>query len=131
MHKEPTTLAKHQLKTLSDDVSEAWRNVNFAKVNGQYVRLRVVTRSAANFHAHADSDELFCCLDGTAHLDTADGRTINLKPHELVVIPRNTTTGFASKAGPSCWLSTRSLGEQCRTFRLSSFFSRRRCPWRS
>jgi len=43
----------------------------------------------ANFHAHAGSDELFCCLEGVAHLDTADGMTINLKPHELVVVPRN------------------------------------------
>jgi len=84
-------LEKHQLKTLSDDVSEAWKNVNFAKVNGQDVRLRVVTDRAANFHAHADSDELFCCLEGIAHLDTADGTTIKLKPYELVVVPRNTT----------------------------------------
>jgi mannose-6-phosphate isomerase-like protein (cupin superfamily) len=84
-------LEKHQLKTLSNAVSEAWGNVNFAKVNGQDVRVRVVTDRAANFHAHADSDELYCCLQGIAHLDTADGMTINLKPHELVVVPRNTT----------------------------------------
>jgi mannose-6-phosphate isomerase-like protein (cupin superfamily) len=71
--KDVTMLEKHQLKTLSDAVSEVWKNVNFAKVNGHDVRLRVVTDRAANFHAHEDSDELFCCLEGTAHLDTVDG----------------------------------------------------------
>jgi mannose-6-phosphate isomerase-like protein (cupin superfamily) len=89
--KDVTMLEKHQLKTLSDAVSEVWKNVNFAKVNGHDVRLRVVTDRAANFHAHEDSDELFCCLEGTAHLDTVDGMTVSLKPHELVVVPRNTT----------------------------------------
>jgi aryl-alcohol dehydrogenase-like predicted oxidoreductase len=33
----------------------------------------------------------FGCLEGTAHLDTVDGMTVSLKPHELVVVPRNTT----------------------------------------
>lgn len=82
-------LEKHQLKALSDAVSDAWKTVNVAKVNGLDVRLRVVTDRAANFHAHADSDELFCCLEGVAHLDTADGVAMTLKPLELVVVPRN------------------------------------------
>jgi hypothetical protein len=42
-------LEKHQLKPLSDAVSDAWKNVNFANVNGIDVRLRVVTDRAANF----------------------------------------------------------------------------------
>lgn len=84
-------LEKHQLKPLSDAVSDAWKNVIFAKVNELDVRLRVVADCAANFHAHADSDELFCCLEGVAHLDTADGATKTLKPHELAVVPRNTS----------------------------------------
>src|SRR5262245_5267325 len=88
---ETTMLEKHLLKSLSDAVSEAWKNVNFAKVNGLDVRLRIVMNRAANFHAHADSDELFCCLEGVAHLDTADGATTTLEPHELVVVPRNTS----------------------------------------
>jgi mannose-6-phosphate isomerase-like protein (cupin superfamily) len=84
-------LEKHRLKTLSDAVSGGWKNVTFSKVNGLDVRLRVVTDKAATFHAHADSDELFCCLEGMAHLDTEDGSTISLAPHELTVVPRNTS----------------------------------------
>ena len=85
-------LEKRQLKPLSDAVSEAWKNVIFAKLNELDVRLRVVADCTANFHAHADSDELFCCLEGVAHLDTADGATTTLKPHELAVVPRKHVT---------------------------------------
>jgi len=112
--KDVNILEKHQLKTLSDAVSEAWKNVNFTKVNGLDVRLRVIKDRAANFHVHANSDELFCCLEGVAHLDTADGRTITLKPQEFAVVPRNTGTGSGSRAEPSCPSSMRSRGERCR-----------------
>ena len=83
-------LEKHELKRLFDAVSDFWNNVTFARVNGLDVRLRVVVDRAANFHTHTDSDELFCCLEGVAHLDTADGGSTTLKPHELAVVPRNT-----------------------------------------
>jgi mannose-6-phosphate isomerase-like protein (cupin superfamily) len=88
--KEAAMLSKHDLKTLSDAVSESWKTVSFARVNGLDVRLRVVTDRAANFHSHADSDELFCCLEGVAHLET-DGGTTTLKPRELAVVPRDTS----------------------------------------
>jgi mannose-6-phosphate isomerase-like protein (cupin superfamily) len=97
--KEVTMLEKHQLKILSDAVSEAWKNINFTKVNGLDVRLRVIKDRAANFHAHANSDELFCCLEGVAHLDTADDRTITLKPQELAVVPRNTSHRLRVEGG--------------------------------
>jgi mannose-6-phosphate isomerase-like protein (cupin superfamily) len=87
--KEAIMLEKHQLKALSDAASETWKNVNFTKVNGLDVRLRIVSDRAANFHSHADSDELFCCLEGIAHLDTSDGSSVTLEPHELAVVPRN------------------------------------------
>ena len=40
-------LQKQELKTLSNAVSNAWKFVNFAKVNGLDVRLRIVTGRAA------------------------------------------------------------------------------------
>jgi hypothetical protein len=33
---------------------------------------------------------LYCCLGGVAHLDTSDGSSVALKPHELAVVPCNT-----------------------------------------
>ena len=83
-------LEKHDLKALSDTVSEAWNNVKLTPVNGLDVRLRIVSDKAANFHSHADTDELFCCLEGAAFLDFEDGSSVALQPHQLTVVPRNT-----------------------------------------
>ena len=107
-------IQKHDLKTLSDAVSATWKNVNFANVNELDVRLRIVTDRAANFHAHTDSDELLCCLDGLAYLET-DAGTTTLMPHELAVVPRNTLHRLRSRAEPSCSSLMRSRGESCRT----------------
>jgi|SRR5262245_64411466 len=87
-------LEKHELKTLSDAVSDTWKIVNIAKVKGLDVRPRLVADRAANFYRHADSDELCCCLEGVAHLDTADGDTTTLKPHELAGVPHRTLHRF-------------------------------------
>ncbi len=83
-------LEKYDLKALSDAVCDTWKNVNFTTVNGLNVRLRIVSNKAANFHSHADSDELFCCLEGTAFLDVEVGSSVALQPHQLTVVPRNT-----------------------------------------
>ena len=83
-------LEKHDLKALSDAVREAWWNVKCTSVNGLDVRLRIVSDKAANFHSHADSDELFCCLEGVAFLDVEDGSSVALQPHQLTVVPRST-----------------------------------------
>ena len=84
-------LQKHELNTLSNTVSASWENISVTKVNGLNVRLRAASDSSADFHSHADSDELFCCLEGIANLDSADGSTTTLRPDELAVVPRNTS----------------------------------------
>ena len=58
-------LEKHELKTLSDAASE---NINFAKVMELDVRPWVVMVRLQT-STHTDRDELFCCLEGIAHLD--------------------------------------------------------------
>jgi hypothetical protein len=82
---EAAMLKQHELKILADARSDAWKNVNFAKVNGLEVRLRIVMDRAAR----ANCDELFS-LKGVAHLDTSDSGTPTLKPHQRAVVTRNT-----------------------------------------
>jgi len=82
---------KHQLKPCPMQSVRLGKNVNIIKVSGLDVRLRIVSDRAANVHSGADSDELFCCLEGIAHLDTSDGSSVALKPHELAVVLRNTS----------------------------------------
>jgi len=77
---------KHELKSLSDAVSEAWKNVNFANVNGIDVCLRVVTdRTAALSRTQGQQRTLLL------HLDTDDGKATVLKQQELAIVPRGTS----------------------------------------
>ena len=69
-------LEKHDHEALSVAASEAWKDVNFTKVNGFDVRRRFVSDKAANFHSHVDSDELLCCLEGVVDLDVANGGSV-------------------------------------------------------
>jgi len=80
-------LEKHELKTLSDAVSE---NINFANV--------IWMNQAANFHTLSDGEEFFCCLEGVAHLDFADGATTTLRPHGLANVPCNALHRFSLEA---------------------------------
>jgi hypothetical protein len=49
------------VSTLATDISEAWKSLVLAQVNGQNVRLRVMQDRTAEWHVHADSDEALCC----------------------------------------------------------------------
>ena len=61
------------VSALAADISEAWKSLVLAQVNGQNVRLRVMQDRTAEWHAHADSDEAFFVLSGTFFLDTDEG----------------------------------------------------------
>lgn len=73
---EADMLEKHDHEALAVAASEAWKDVNFTKVNGFDVRRRLVSDKAANFHSHVDSDELFCCLEGVVDLDVENGDSV-------------------------------------------------------
>ena len=61
------------VSALAADISEAWKSMILAQVNGQNVRLRVMQDRTAEWHVHADSDEAFFILSGTFFLDTDEG----------------------------------------------------------
>ena len=61
------------VSTLATDISEAWKSLVLAQVNGQNVRLRVMQDRTAEWHVHADSDEAFFVLSGTFFLDADEG----------------------------------------------------------
>ena len=48
---------KHELKTLSDAVSEAWKKINFTKVNGLAVRLRATVCPERDYRAPSIAPE--------------------------------------------------------------------------
>ena len=77
------------LAALHDGITAAWRSVDVAAVNGNAVRCRVMEDAAADWHVHADSDELFYVISGTVCLDT-EHTTHALGAGQLLVIPART-----------------------------------------
>jgi mannose-6-phosphate isomerase-like protein (cupin superfamily) len=77
------------LHTLPMNANEAWQSFDVATVNGNAVRLRVMQSTAANWHVHEHSDELFYVLSGMVFIDTEDG-THEMGPGELFVVPSGT-----------------------------------------
>jgi mannose-6-phosphate isomerase-like protein (cupin superfamily) len=74
---------------LESAMTDAWSSVDLATVNGNAVRLRVMTDVAAEWHVHENSDELFHVLSGDVYLDTEHG-THKITPGKLFVIPAAT-----------------------------------------
>jgi mannose-6-phosphate isomerase-like protein (cupin superfamily) len=74
---------------LQRDVTDAWKSVDVATVNGNSVRFRVMQDVTAKWHVHDGSDELFYVVSGTVHLDTEHG-THSLAAGQLFVVTAGT-----------------------------------------
>jgi mannose-6-phosphate isomerase-like protein (cupin superfamily) len=75
--------------SLQRDVTGPWRSFDLGEVNGNAVRLRVMESMTANWHTHAESDELFYVISGTFHMDTEQG-SHEIRSGELFVVPAGT-----------------------------------------
>jgi mannose-6-phosphate isomerase-like protein (cupin superfamily) len=64
----------------------SYRNQVLLKVNEQCLRMGVLAGQYP-WHSHPTSDELFLVLDGHLVIDLADGKTLELGPHQSVTIP--------------------------------------------
>ena len=68
--------------------SDHWAPRIVARYNDHEVRL-VKVEGEFIWHAHDDTDELFLVLDGELDMEFRD-RTVELKPGDLIVVPRGT-----------------------------------------
>ena len=71
---------------LQSGVAQAWKIFDVATVNGNSVRFRVMEGVAAEWHAHANSDELFYVVSGAILMDTESG-TSEIQAGQLLVVP--------------------------------------------
>jgi mannose-6-phosphate isomerase-like protein (cupin superfamily) len=83
----PSTVV--DLQSLQRDVTEAWKSLDLASVNGNAVRLRVMQGTTANWHVHETSDELFYVISGTFYMDTEHGTKL-IEAGQLFVVPAGT-----------------------------------------
>jgi mannose-6-phosphate isomerase-like protein (cupin superfamily) len=67
-------------------VVEAYRNQVLLRVNQHCLRMGVLADQYP-WHSHPASDELFLVLEGRLVIELADGKTLQLGPHQSVTIP--------------------------------------------
>jgi mannose-6-phosphate isomerase-like protein (cupin superfamily) len=73
-------------KQLADNCKHRWYNQTLCEVNDSVVRLAVV-QGEYHWHKHDNDDEFFYVVEGGLAIDI-EGRTIELKPRQGVVIPK-------------------------------------------
>jgi mannose-6-phosphate isomerase-like protein (cupin superfamily) len=79
------------LKNLDESfarITEHWRPKVVASLNGQEVRL-VKVQGEFPWHHHDEQDELFLVWKGRFRVEFRD-RVVELKPGELIMVPRGT-----------------------------------------
>jgi mannose-6-phosphate isomerase-like protein (cupin superfamily) len=81
-----------------DAFSEHWAPKIVARYNDNEVRL-VKTDGEFVWHKHDETDELFLILEGEFDMDFRDGRTVTVKPGELLIVPRGTEHRPAARRG--------------------------------
>ena len=70
-------------------VTESYRNQVLLDVGTQCLRLAVF-EGEYRWHHHPEADELFLVVAGTLQIDLADGRRLELREWQSVVIPAAT-----------------------------------------
>jgi len=74
------------VQKLADACTDKWYNQTLCKVNDSVVRMAVI-QGEYHWHEHSDIDEFFFVLDGALLIDL-EGRTIELKPRQGFVVPK-------------------------------------------
>ena len=78
-----------EIGSLHRGITDSWKSIDVAKVNGNTVRFRVMENVTANWHTHAHSDELFYVLSGIVYMDTQHG-TQEIRSGHLFVVSSGT-----------------------------------------
>lgn len=74
------------VRAVTDDIREEWRNFVLTEVNDHVVRVSVMNRGF-HWHRHDQSDETFLVIDGELFVDF-EGATRTLKPGQMLTVPK-------------------------------------------
>ncbi len=64
-----------------------WTPHIIGELNGQYVKLCKL-KDAFVWHSHEKEDELFLVFKGTLLMDFRDGRTVEVREGEILIVPK-------------------------------------------
>ena len=68
-------------------IEKLWTPYIIGELNGQQVKLCKL-KDEFVWHSHKDEDELFMVFKGTLLIDFRDGRTVEIKEGEILIIPK-------------------------------------------
>ena len=66
---------------------EKWTPKIIGELNSQYVKVCKLQDDFV-WHSHENEDELFMVFKGTLFIDFRDGRTVEIKEGEILIIPK-------------------------------------------
>jgi mannose-6-phosphate isomerase-like protein (cupin superfamily) len=64
-----------------------WKPHIIGELNGQYVKLCKL-KDEFVWHSHENEDELFMVFKGTLLMDFREGRTVEVKEGEILIVPK-------------------------------------------
>lgn len=64
-----------------------WTPHIIGELNGQYVKLCKLKDDFV-WHSHENEDELFMVFKGVLRMDFRDGRTVEVKEGEIIIVPK-------------------------------------------
>ena len=67
--------------------NEEWTPKIIGELNDQYVKLCKLKDDFV-WHSHENEDELFMVFKGTLLIDFRDGRTVEVKEGEILIVPK-------------------------------------------
>ena len=67
--------------------NEKWTPKIIGELNGQYVKLCKLKDDFV-WHSHKNEDELFMVFKGILFIDFRDGRTVQVKEGEVLIVPK-------------------------------------------
>lgn len=84
-----------------EGLTDFWSPRVVARVNDQYVKVAKV-KGTLTWHAHADEDELFYIHKGCLMIEYEGGRSVDLGPGTLHVVPRGVLHNPVAEE--ECWV---------------------------
>jgi mannose-6-phosphate isomerase-like protein (cupin superfamily) len=82
-------IEKKSFKTLSDVVTEQYKNQVLEHVNEHCLRMSVMN-GAYRWHYHEHTDELFIVLEGALYIEFKNAEPVTILPGEFITIPART-----------------------------------------
>ncbi len=87
MNKKTGHLEKLDVRELTRDINDDWKNFVVSEINDHVVRLSVLQRDF-HWHFHRNSDELFYVIEGKLYVDL-DDRTEEIGAGQMITVPKN------------------------------------------